>query len=75
MDASKSNPGRRQTYIIPKRKFWQRYPMITMWTCTTGALLIFFSRPLYDAFIREPQITELKPNETVREAVYRSWKA
>lgn len=65
---------RRQTYIIPKRRIFERYPMVTLWSCTGVALLIFFSRPIYDIFIREPQYTELKEGEKLRDVIYKAWK-
>lgn len=70
---SQTTRTRRQTYIIPKRSFAQRYPMVTVWSATVGALLIFFSRPLYDAFIREPDFPDI-PADKRREAILKAWK-
>lgn len=64
---------RRQTYIIPKRSFAKRYPLTTIWTCTVAGLLVFFSRPLYDAFLREPEIHEIPPDQR-REAILKAWR-
>lgn len=64
---------RRQTYIIPRRSFTQRYPLTTIWAGTIGGLLIFFSRPLYDAFIREHEIQDI-PADQRREALLKAWK-
>lgn len=64
---------RRQTYIIPKRSIVQRYPLTTFWGCTVAALLVFFSRPLYDAFIREPEVFEI-PADQRREAILKAWR-
>lgn len=64
---------RRQTYIIPKRSIIQRYPLTTFWGCTVTALLVFFSRPLYDAFIREPEFQEI-PAERRRDAIREAWR-
>lgn len=68
-----ANRTRRQTYIIPKRSVFQRYPLTTFWGCTVSALLIFFSRPLYDAFIREPEITDI-PIGQRRESIIKAWR-
>lgn len=64
---------RRQTYIIPKRSIIQRYPLTTFWGCTVTALLVFFSRPLYDAFIRQPEIHDI-PADQRREATIKAWR-
>lgn len=64
---------RRQSYIIPKRSFARRYPLTTVWTSTIAALLVFFSRPLYDAFIREPEIQDI-PADKRREAMIKAWR-
>lgn len=65
---------RRQTYIIPKRTFIQRYPLTTIWVSTIAGLLVFFSRPLYDAFIREPEIHEEIPADQRRQAILKAWR-
>lgn len=70
---SQVNRTRRQTYIIPKRSIAQRYPLTTLWGCTITALLVFFSRPLYDAFIREPEIHDIPVGQR-REAIIKAWK-
>lgn len=78
MDKPKINAktaNRRQTYIVPKRAFWQRYPMITIWTGTISALLIFFSRPIYDAFIRKDNFVELKTSKERIDYARRQWKS
>lgn len=76
MDKSKFNPSnanRRQTYIIPKRPLWQRYPMLTLVSCTIGSLLIFFSRPIYDAFFRKDNFIELKTSKERMEYTRKQW--
>lgn len=78
MDKSKfntTNANRRQTYIIPKRVFWQRYPMTTLWTGTITALLIFFSRPIYDAFFRKDNFIELKTSKERIDYARKQWKS
>lgn len=40
----------RRKFIVPKRNWMQRNPRLFVGTVTTTALLIFFSKPLYDAF-------------------------
>lgn len=70
---SQASRTRRQTYIIPKRSIAQRYPLTTFWGCTISALLVFFSRPLYDAFIREPEIHEIPVGER-RAAIIKAWR-
>lgn len=70
---SQTTRTRRQTYIVPKRSFAQRFPMVTIWTCTVGGLLVFFSRPLYDAFIREPEYSDI-PEDQRRAALIKAWK-
>lgn len=64
---------RRQTYIIPKRTFAQRNPLTVIWTCTIAGLLVFFSRPLYDAFIREPEYHDIPPEQR-RAAIEKAWR-
>lgn len=70
---SQAAKQRRQTYIIPKRSTAQRYPLTTFWGCTVTALLIFFSRPLYDAFIREPEVHDIPAGER-RAAIIKAWR-
>lgn len=70
---SQTTRTRRQTYIIPKRSYAQRYPLVTIWSFTIAGLLVFFSRPLYDAFIREPEIHNI-PADQRREAILKAWK-
>lgn len=64
---------RRQTYIIPKRSIYQRYPLTFVWTCTIAGLLIFFSRPIYDGFIRT-DFPEPPPPDKRREYILKAWK-
>lgn len=45
-----SNRQTNRQYVIRKRSWIQRYPKIFFWTTASTCLLIFFSRPLYDAF-------------------------
>lgn len=70
---AQTNRTRRQTYIIPKRTFSQRYPLITIWASTIAGLAVFFSRPLYDAFIREPEIHDI-PADKRQEAIIKAWR-
>lgn len=70
---AQANRTRRQTYIIPRRPFSQRYPLTTIWVSTVAGLLVFFSRPLYDAFIREPEIHDI-PADKRREAILKAWR-
>lgn len=41
-----------RSYKVPKQTLLQRYPRTIIGTITGISLLIFFSRPLYDAFLR-----------------------
>lgn len=50
-------PQQRKRIEIRKRTFVQRYPKTVFWTSVTTGLLVFFSRPIYDAFFR----TEFAP--------------
>lgn len=43
----------RRRILVPKRNWFQRNPRIWSSALTATALLIFFSKPLYDAFIAE----------------------
>ncbi|EDW31731.1 GL11272 [Drosophila persimilis] len=53
-------PGqRRRTAVLPKRTWIQRNPRLFQITFLTSSLLIFFSKPIYDAFIADP----LPPSE------------
>ncbi|ALC42307.1 CG42379 [Drosophila busckii] len=45
---------RRRTAVLPKRSWIQRNPRLFQITFITSSLLIFFSKPLYDAFIADP---------------------
>lgn len=75
VNAGKENYAnvRRQTYIIPKRRIHHRYPMIYISACTTVGLLIFFSRPIYDAFFRKQEFCEPVPPEKRRELLQKAW--
>lgn len=64
---------RRQTYIIPKRALYQRYPLVTIWGWTIAGVLVFFSRPIYDAFIRQPEVFDI-PADQRRAAIQKAWK-
>lgn len=48
-----------QSYKVPKRTWLQRYPRLTVNILTGTCLLIFFSRPLYDCFIRDTSDLEV----------------
>ncbi|EAT39322.1 AAEL008874-PA [Aedes aegypti] len=43
----------RRKFIVPKRNWAQRNPRLFVSIVTTTALLTFFSKPLYDAFIAD----------------------
>lgn len=48
---------------LPKKRTWiERNPRLFIGVTTTAALLVFFSRPIYDIFISKnrPDIQELK---------------
>ncbi|KAH8300230.1 hypothetical protein KR044_012013 [Drosophila immigrans] len=45
---------RRRTAVLPKRSWIQRNPRLFQITFITTSLLVFFSKPLYDAFIADP---------------------
>lgn len=47
----------RRNVLKPKRSLILRYPRAFQFIIITTGLLTFFSRPIYDAFIR----TDLKP--------------
>lgn len=44
---------RRRTAVLPKRSWIQRNPRTFSITFITTSLLVFFSKPLYDAFIAD----------------------
>lgn len=46
--------------LVPKRSWIQRNPRAFSVIFITSSLLVFFSRPIYDAFIR----TDLVPAKT-----------
>lgn len=51
------------SYKVPKQKFIQRYPRLAVSLMVTTGLLIFYSRPIYDIFIRdqsERQVIDLR---------------
>lgn len=50
------DPARRNI-LIPKRSLIQRYPRAFQFIVVSTGLLILFSKPIYDAFIR----TDRKP--------------
>lgn len=70
---AQTNRTRRQTYIIPKRTFAQRNPLTTIWASTIAGLAIFFSRPIYDAFIRDSEVQDI-PAEQRREVLLKAWR-
>lgn len=45
---------RKRTAVLPKRSWIQRNPRVFQITFLTTSLLIFFSKPIYDAFIADP---------------------
>lgn len=72
--ATNTNNKKRQTFIIPKRNFVQKYPKTTVWVGTVVGLSIFFSRPIYDIFFRtEFAVAPTDPDER-RAAVLKQWK-
>lgn len=46
------NPQQNWTYRMQKRTWIQKNPRLFVGLTTAGGLLIFFSRPIYDIFIR-----------------------
>lgn len=70
---AQTNRTRRQTYIIPKRTFPQRYPLTTIWSATIAGLAIFFSRPIYDAFIRTDVTSDI-PADQRKEIMIKAWR-
>lgn len=69
----KKTEKKRRSYIIPKRNIMLRYPRTFIHTTTVVALLIFFSRPLYDIFFRT-DFLPAPPPEKRREALLKQWK-
>lgn len=67
-------PRRRRSYIIPKRTFLQRYPKSVVLVGTVGGILIFFSRTIYDAFIRTDFAPVPADPDKRREAILQAWK-
>lgn len=57
------NADPRRPFRVPKRNWFQRNPRTFSSLVTVSALLIFFSKPLYDAFIAEPEPGALPPRE------------
>lgn len=49
-----TNNLRKRTAVLPKRSWIQRNPRLFQITFITTSLLVFFSKPLYDAFIADP---------------------
>jgi len=49
-----------------KLSFMNRYPRIFMSGFTFISLSLFFSKPLYDAFLREPSAEELERAEFIK---------
>ncbi|XP_017960185.1 uncharacterized protein LOC108653842 [Drosophila navojoa] len=45
---------RKRTAVLPKRSWIKRNPRLFQITFLTSSLIIFFSKPLYDAFIADP---------------------
>ncbi|KAH8384638.1 hypothetical protein KR093_003768 [Drosophila rubida] len=54
LDKKQQTNQRRRTAVLPKRSWIQRNPRLFQITFLTSSLLIFFSKPLYDAFIADP---------------------
>lgn len=53
----------RRPLRVPKRTWFQRNPRLFSSLVTGTALLIFFSKPLYDAFIADPEPGPYPPRE------------
>ena len=49
----KPQPPFQRQKVLKDRSWIYRHPRVFIGVCTTSCLLILFSRPLYDAFIRE----------------------
>lgn len=47
------NPNQRRPVVTPRRSWLQNNPRLFQISFITGCMLIFFSRPIYDAFIRD----------------------
>lgn len=47
--------------FVPKRNFIQRYPRAFQTVFITVGLLIFFSKPIYDGFIRDDYLPAPPP--------------
>nr|XP_032289193.1 uncharacterized protein LOC116649980 [Drosophila virilis] len=54
LDKKQETYLRRRTAVLPKRSWIKRNPQLFQITFITTSLLIFFSKPLYDAFIADP---------------------
>jgi len=49
-----------------KVSFFQRYPKLTHRVFVASALLLFFSKPIYDAALKEPTSHELERAEFIK---------
>lgn len=66
--------GKKQLVIVPKRHFYNKYPKTFMWGGTVTCLLIFYSRPIYDALFRTEFTPTPETPEARREAFRQAWK-
>lgn len=56
----------RRSYKIPKQSWVQRNPRLFAYLLGGTSLLIFFSRPLYDAFLRpESEFAQPDPKRKI----------
>jgi len=57
-----------------KLRFWNKYPRTWVYGFSTVSVCLFFSKPLYDAFIRQPTELELKRSEYLKQkAIKKGW--
>ncbi|XP_023171204.1 uncharacterized protein LOC111599706 [Drosophila hydei] len=54
LDKKEQTYLRKRTAVLPKRSWIKRNPRLFQITFLTTSLFIFFSKPLYDAFIADP---------------------
>lgn len=72
--SSATQTKKRQTFIVPKRSFIQKYPKSFVWVGTAIGTLIFFSRPIYDIFFRTEFAEAPEDPEERRAFIKNQWK-
>lgn len=68
--------GKRQTFVVPKRSFIQKYPKLSLFGAIGTGLAIFFSRTIYDAFFRTefaPYAATADERRVNRQKAWRIW--